>query len=369
MSILTGSATPDGTKRYRERFANAADGHFRERNGLALSSIGLGTYLGNADERTDRRYIQALTRAVEIGVNVIDSAINYRFQRSERSVGTALAELAAKGFGRDELVVATKAGFLSFDTTPPANPREYFEKTYIKTGLLKMEDIAAASHSIAPRYLENQLDRSLENLQIETVDIFYIHNPETQLEEVEPDEFAKRLRAAFEFLESAVESNKIRMYGIATWNAFRGSPRSRGFLNLADIVQRAHEAGGEKHHFGVVQLPYNFAMREAYTAHNQQSDGVARSTLEAAADLGLTAMASASMLQSRLSRNLPDFLSKHLPGLNSDSQRAIQFVRSTPGVATALVGMSRQSHVEENLHLVGIAPASQKTIQTLLNAA
>ena len=122
MSILTGFASPEGTKRYRERFVDAADGHFRERNGLAFSSIGLGTYLGNADESTDRRYVQAVKRAVEIGVNVIDSAINYRFQRSERSVGTALAQLAAKGFTRDELIVATKAGFLSFDTTPPSNP-------------------------------------------------------------------------------------------------------------------------------------------------------------------------------------------------------------------------------------------------------
>ncbi len=369
MSILTGSATPEGTKRYRERFVDAADGHFRERNGLAFSSIGLGTYLGNADEQTDRRYVQAVKRAVEIGVNVIDSAINYRFQRSERSVGTALAQLAAKGLTRDELIVATKAGFLSFDTTPPSNPKKYYEKTYIKTGLLKIEDIAASSHSIAPRFLENQLDRSLKNLGIETVDIFYIHNPETQLEEVAPEEFMKRLRNAFEFLESAVESNKIRMYGIATWSAFRGSSRSRGFLNLADIVQLAREAGGDSHHFGAVQLPYNFTMREAYTTRNQQLDGKVRSTLEAAADLGLTVMASASMLQSRLSRNLPDFLSEHLPGLDSDSQRAIQFVRSTPGITTALVGMSRQSHVEENLRLAGIAPAPADTIQTLLNAA
>ena len=213
------------------------------------------------------------------------------------------------------------------------------------------------------------MDRSLKNLGIETVDIFYLHNPETQLEDIAPKEFMKRLRAAFEFLESAVESNKIRTYGIATWNAFRGSSRSRGFLNLADIVQRAREAGGNSHHFGAVQLPYNFAMREAYTARNQQLDGNVRSTLEAAADLGLTVMASASMLQSRLSRNLPDFLSENLPGLDSDSQRAIQFVRSTPGITTALVGMSQPSHVEENLRLAGIAPAPADTIQTLLHAA
>src|SRR5215218_8095900 len=118
---LEGFATAEGTARFRERFAgSAAGGHFRSEQGLWLSSIGTGTYLGDWDEETDRSYADAIARAVELGANVIDTAANYRFQRSERSVGEALRRLAAGGFAREELVVCTKGGYLPFDTQPPA---------------------------------------------------------------------------------------------------------------------------------------------------------------------------------------------------------------------------------------------------------
>ena len=53
---LANYATPEGTARYRERFAGrAAQNYFRVRERLHLSSIGIGTYLGNADEATDVR--------------------------------------------------------------------------------------------------------------------------------------------------------------------------------------------------------------------------------------------------------------------------------------------------------------------------
>ncbi len=334
-----------------------------------MSSIGAGTYLGEANRRTDELYKQSIMRAVQMGSNVIDSAINYRFQRSERSIRAALKELQKDGLRREELVVATKAGFLSFDGEPPSDEREYFEETYLKSGLLSPDDIAAGSHCMAPRYLENQLNRSLENLGLETIDIFYIHNPEIQLEEIGIREFSKRLHSAFEFMESAVSAGKILMYGTATWNAYRSAPDSRGFLNIADIAQCANDVGGKDHHFRVTQLPYNLAMREAFALRNQKVGDKLLSTLEAAAELDISVMASASLLQARLSRNLPEFLGTHLPNLATDAQRAIQFARSTPGITSALVGMSRPNHVEENLTLVETPPASADSIQALVNAA
>jgi len=87
-------ATPEGTARYVARFAGrVAQGHFRQAQGLWVSSIGLGTYLGDPDDATDRAYVEAVKRAVRLGCNVIDTAINYRFQRSERAIGQALREL------------------------------------------------------------------------------------------------------------------------------------------------------------------------------------------------------------------------------------------------------------------------------------
>jgi aryl-alcohol dehydrogenase-like predicted oxidoreductase len=196
-----------------------------------------------------------------------------------------------------------------------------------------------------------------------------VHNPETQLEEIEPGAFLKRLRSAFEFLEFAVATGKIRTYGTATWYAYLGAPKSRSFLSMADIVGCARDIAGDDHHFSVIQMPYNLSMREACATRNQQVDGKSRTPLEAAADLGLTVMASASTFQARLTRDLPPAVSRYLEGLETDSQRAIQFVRSTPGITTALVGMSQERHVEENLRLIGVATASADAIRTLLDAA
>ena len=80
---------------------------------------------------------------MELGGNVIDSAINYRFQRSERSVGAALKKLADKGIGRQELVVATKGGFLPFDGTPPKDIRAYFHESFVKPGIASFSDVVA----------------------------------------------------------------------------------------------------------------------------------------------------------------------------------------------------------------------------------
>src|SRR5436190_9731923 len=107
---IAGCASSQGTEKYRNRFPDADEGYFRPCRDLSVSSIGIGTYLGNADEETDRRYTEAVVRAVELGANVIDTAANYRFQRSERSIGAALDKLCVKGFGRSEFVVCTKGG-------------------------------------------------------------------------------------------------------------------------------------------------------------------------------------------------------------------------------------------------------------------
>src|SRR2546426_12397223 len=106
---LNGCATLEGTARYCDRFKEiAAEDHFREAQSLWLSSIGIGTYLGEANEECDRRYTEAIVRAVELGVNVIDTAANYRVQRRERSVGAARKALFTRGVARGERIVCTE---------------------------------------------------------------------------------------------------------------------------------------------------------------------------------------------------------------------------------------------------------------------
>jgi aryl-alcohol dehydrogenase-like predicted oxidoreductase len=352
-------ATSDGTRQFANRFKDSvAAGYFSEQQGLTMSSIGVGTYLGNADAETDENYRSAIRRAVELGVNVIDSAINYRQQRSERVIGQVIRDLVAAGtMARDELIIATKAGYLAIDAATPADAQKYFHERFVKPGIAASADLVAGCHCMTPRYLEHELGESLRNLGIECIDIFYIHNPETQLSEVERDEFYDRLRVAFRYLESATKSGKIQMYGLATWNAFRVPGGSQDFISIEEVLKCARDAGGDSHHMRAVQFPYNLAMTEAYSRFNQSLGAESMPMLDLCRKTGLTALASASLYQGRLTRNLPEYLSKRLPGCETDAQRAIQFVRSTPGIAAALIGMAAIEHVKENLFVRQVPPA------------
>ena len=362
----SGSATAEGTLRYAARFqGRAAAGHFREiRGGLVLSSIGIGTYLGEPDAATDGTYTDAVVAAIEGGINVVDSAINYRFQRSERAVGEALRELFHKGYGRDEIVVCTKAGFLTPDGEMPADPNTYFSHEFLERGVFRVEDIAAGCHCMAPGYLADQLDRSRRNLGLETIDVFYLHNPETQLSEVPPEEFRRRIREAFLFLEATVASKQIRAYGMATWNSFREDPKAAGYLSLAEMVQIAKDVAGDDHHFRFVQLPFNLAMPEALTRPNQAVDSRSVPMVQAARAAGIALVTSAALLQGQLTKNLPAFINNAL-GLKDNASLALQFARSVPGLTTALVGMSQVPHVKANLQLIGVEPASREQFMKL----
>ncbi|MBI3030948.1 MAG: aldo/keto reductase [Candidatus Rokubacteria bacterium] len=366
--MIDGRATPEGTDAYRAR-VKAAPEHFRAFGGCWLSSVGIGTYLGVEDAATDELYRDAVSRALELGLNVVDTAVNYRHQRSERVIGQALAALIGKGaLRREEVVVATKGGFIPFDGSMPANPGAFFTETYLRPGIVRPDDVVAGCHCMTPAYLADQLERSRRNLGLETVDVYYVHNPETQLQEVDRPELLKRIRDAFTFLESAASDGKIGCYGTATWNGYRQPPAAREYLSLAELEKIARDVAGDTHRFRVIQLPYNLAMAEAFTHANQPVDGEAVSLLEAARRLGVYVMTSASIYQGQLSRNLPPVLGEHLPGLRTDAQRALQFVRSTPGVGTALVGMKRVAHVEENAALVKVPPAPWSQFQKLFKA-
>jgi aryl-alcohol dehydrogenase-like predicted oxidoreductase len=319
-------ATAEGSARFANRFLAFRDaGFYRTIFDLNVSTLGIGTYLGDATDAADRAYTDALLAAAENGINFFDAAINYRNQRSERSIGAALKQLQ-----RDEIVVCTKAGFL----TPGAIPAE-----------LKPEDVAGRMHCMAPDFLADQIDRSRSNLGVDTIDVFYLHNPETQLGFVARDVFEDRIRRAFAQLEKLADEGRIRWYGTATWEGYR----KKGSLDLARLAQIATEEGGDNHRFRWIQLPFNLGMVEAFAETK---------VLEQAARLGIAAVASATLLQTRVLEHMPDAVGDLLPGFDTAAQRAIQFTRSTPGIAVALVGMSRREHVLDNIGVAKNPPAT-----------
>jgi aryl-alcohol dehydrogenase-like predicted oxidoreductase len=365
-------ATAAGTARYAGRFPALREAsHFRCQehvpgvSSLSLSSIGLGTYLGEPSDEADLEYTAAVVAALRAGVNVLDTAINYRHQRSERNIGEALRGVTASGeVARDEVLICSKAGYLSFDANVPPDPRAYFQQEYIASGIVGPGEIAGGMHCMSPSYLDNQIDRSRRNLGLCTIDVFYIHNPETQLADVSREVFHKRLRSAFTRLEQTVQQGKIRFYGVATWGAFRMPPGARDHVSLSEVAEIAESVAGTGHHFRFIQLPFNLAMPEAFVLANQALNGSRTSLFDAARELRIAVMGSATLFQGQLAHGLPPYLGKML-GTRTDAASAIQFARSAPGISTSLIGMGHIEHVSENLKLAQQPPATLKTWMSL----
>lgn len=352
-SVISGRATAEAAHAFTSRFASGLAGDFyRDLSGLSVSSIGMGTYLGECDDAEDLRYERLIATGIKRGLNLIDTAINYRCQRSERAVGSAIRDaIAAGSAARSEVVVCTKAGYVPLEKQPPASRDEY--KAYLATeyfdrGIMSAADMVAGGHCLKPGFLSNQIERSRANLGLDCIDVFYIHNPEQQLDVLSRSTFLQVMREAFTELEANVTAGKIGMYGCATWNGFRVFPANKNYLSLAELVSAAIDAGGQDHHFRVIQLPVNLAMTEAVRLPSQHDGTTNHSLLEIARQCEISVIASAALMQSQLTHDLPPAARSLFPDLGTDAQRAIAFVRSLP-VTSGLVGMRSVEHLDENL--------------------
>jgi aryl-alcohol dehydrogenase-like predicted oxidoreductase len=361
-SKITGFATPEGTKRFAKRLGKKANPEFyTEIEGLTLSTLGIGTYLGESDENDDQLLSLALKESILGGINVIDTAANYRDQRSERVIGQVLKELIeADKIQRDEIFVSTKGGFIPFDGVTPSDPSAYFRDRFIKTKILTPQDVVAGCHSLAPTYINDQFEQSRRNLGLETIDLYFLHNPETQLEEYSHGELIHRLHRAFVVLETKVKAGQLKFSGTATWNAYRVPETSRELLNLSEVVDAASDHGAAKS-FKFIQLPFNLALPEALTLKNQKGKCVLAKALE----LGLHVMTSASIMQAKILGKLPKQLDFLAPG-EPDAIKALNYARSSPGVDIALCGMKRLEHVHENLKLAHVPKVNEEALSKMM---
>ena len=345
-------ATSQGTWGYRDRFGDAfARTYFRRFGPGVVSSVGLGTYLGDPTDATDRSYRESITEALSTGINMIDTAINYRCQRSERVVCDALDHADVD---RSAVVVATKGGFVPFDGSPPSDPSAYVRSEFVDTGVVAPDDLAAGSHAITPAFLDAMVDRSLSNLGVDTIDCYYVHNPETQLRVRSRAAVYDQLQAAFETLERRRLAGDIRGYGVASWDSFRVPRDHDAYLSLPEVVDRATAAADavdvDEPGLCAVQLPFNITMADAVTvtAHEHPADNRDVSALEYAQAAGIDVVASAALAQGSLAASIPPEIDAELAG-DTPAQRAINFARSAPGVTVALVGTSSPDHVPENV--------------------
>lgn len=346
-------ATLEGTEKFF-RFHSIHSDKKRQLDSLWVSALGAGTYLGDCDEKTDQFYERALISAVSHGVNFFDTANNYRGGRSEKVIGKVLKELEELAIPRDQIVLSTKGGFIPCDDDLE-NYETYIRSHYIEKGIIGINDIIAHCHCLTPRFIEHELEKSLRHLNVSCLDIYYIHNPEMQCSEITENEFDERMYKLFELMEKKVQENKIRRYGLATWNGFRMKAGAKSLLNLPKLVEFARKIAGEKHHFKALQLPYNLVMLEAIKMRNQNSlvkdDEEKINFIKSAKEHKMSVMVSAPLMQSQL-LNLPRRIFDELPSQTTSLQKALQFVVSTPDVTSAMVGMKGASHVHENVKVL-----------------
>ena len=361
--MISGFATSDGT----EKFANTSDVNqlnFKKTQNLTLSNVGIGTYLGDPDEKTDEAVKNAVKQSVQLGVNVIDTAINYRAQKAERSVGRAIEELIQEEkISRDQIFLCTKNGYLTNDADVKQDFWEYVKNEYSNKGVISEGDVSSGYHCMTVSYLNDQLERSLKNLGVECIDLLYLHNAvEGQIKDVSKDLFLKNLKLVFELYEQKRREGKIKFYGMATWECFRVSSDNPQYLSLQETINMAKEVGGENHGFRFIQLPFNMHYDQALLKKNQLLDGFPVSILEAASKLGIGVFTSVPFMQGRLLGPgvIPEFNDL------KPSLRALQFIRSSPGVLAPLVGQKSTEHVSENLEIMKIPPLNDDEFISLV---
>ncbi len=257
---------------YSQRFPGLA--YTRWTTGEMVSQAGFGCYRVNSH---NPEHARALRKALQSGINCIDTAANYGDGAAEELVGSVLALAQEQdGIGREECVVVTKAGYIQGRNYHRAHKREHQGHAFPQ--LVKFDD--ALWHCIHPEFLEDQLTRSIRHMNTPYIDVFLLHNPEYFLIQAQREgvaleeartEFYQRIRLAFEYLESEVQSGRIHSYGISS-NCFGHPADEPDFVSLEECWNQAESVAGDLHHFRCIQLPLNLLECGAAAQLNQQDE-------------------------------------------------------------------------------------------------
>ncbi len=361
---IKGFATSEGTKKFRDNAIKKGKSylHFKEFDDLILSSIGIGTYLGDLSKEDDKDIENALYESVKSGaINVIDSSINYRAMKSEKSVGRSITKLVHDGIiSRDEIFVSTKNGYITNDGDyPMVDVWEYIQRMYISPGIIKAEDISSGYNVLKPAYIEKCIERSRFNLKLDTIDLVYIHNAfESWNQDVSKNKFIDMLSKVFEIYEKFRSKNEIKYYGMATWTCFRVSEENKEHLSLDEVCNIAKNVGGADNGFRFIQLPYNLVYSEALFLKNQNV-GIEKNLtiLEAAKRLKIGVFSSVPLLQGKL---IQSKIPNYSEGLTDPIMKLLQIIRSSPSIIAPLIGQKKMDHVNKNNKISEIPPLSEE---------
>jgi len=290
------------------------------RSGLKLPAISLGLWhnFGESDPLTNQRAL--ITRAFDLGITHFDLANNYGppAGAAEENFGRILKKDLASY--RDELIISSKAGYYMW----PGPYGDFGSK----------------------KYLVSSLDQSLKRMDLDYVDIFYHHRPD-------PDTPLEETMAALDLI---VRQGKALYVGLSNYSAEQTKA-------AADILRE------QKTPFIIHQPSYSIFERWI-------EDGLT----DVLSNVGASAIAyvplAQGLLTSKYLKGIPEdsrAAKKHIPFLNREdiseeklakvielnqlakergqslAQMALAWVLRQETVASALIGASRVSQIEENV--------------------
>jgi aryl-alcohol dehydrogenase-like predicted oxidoreductase len=303
--------------------------------GMRVSAVSLGTWAFGSEwgSVSDEDSYASLNRAIDRGVNLLDTADVYGDGHSERLIGRLLKERRD-----DEIFVATKAG---------RRLQPHTAEGYDYENLLGFAE------------------RSLENLQVEALDLLQLHCPPTD---------AYRQDFTFEALDRLQEAGKIKNYGVS--------------VETVEEARMALEYPGVK----TVQIIFNIfrqkPIREFFPLAEERSVGVlARVPLASgllsgkmtadrefgaddhrnfnregqAFDRGETF----SGVNFETGLRAAEELKELVPGGRTLAQLALRWILMHPAVSCAIPGAKRPEQVEDNVAAADLLPLSDEDMERI----
>lgn len=234
--------------------------------------LGFGCY--RIDYRVEE-HRTSLEKAILEGITLIDTSANYADGKSEILVGQVVEKLIAEGkIKREELTVVTKAGYIQGSNYRTALTKKEEGNPFPEV----VEYAERLWHCIHPEFLQHQINEQLERLKTDYIDVYLLHNPEYFLGWAEHDglkveqardEYYRRIKKAFAFLEEKVKEGVIKSYGISS-NSFPELHNEYNFTSLERVLQIANEISTENN-FKCIQLPFNLIESGAALNKNQMN--------------------------------------------------------------------------------------------------
>ena len=310
--------------------------HYRRlgRTGMMVSEIGFGGWpIGGLrwGSVEDEASLRALQRAFDLGINFFDTADVYGHGHSEDLIGQAFASK------RPNVVVATKVG-IDFYAGEPAKP------------------------NFSPEYIRTALERSLERLRTDYLDILQLHNP--------PQKLAKD-DGVWDTLAELKREGKLRFFGISA----RTANDALAFLKAADADDEHSRRFGD-----TLQVAFNLLEQDAAAkgvfveAYRQDWGIIARVPLASGMLTGKYAgdhyfpptdfrSTWSPGRVGETARRVQTLRSLVKPPVDTMTQAALAFVLSQEAVSAVITGAKTEAQVEENVRAPELAPLPQDDLR------